>query len=96
VLALGIWVDCAHAATALALAALDPSRARAGLTDAAVAALWAGAGCRDLAAGTVALPRHQRHRDDLARRILGYAPGGSALLNLADTEHRRTAEGHRG
>jgi hypothetical protein len=89
VLALGIWADCAHAATALTFAALDPSRARAALTDAAIAAVWAGAGCRDLATGAVAPPRHERRRDDLARRVLGYAPGGSALLHLADTATRR-------
>lgn len=37
VLAMGVWVDLAHAASALALAAVDRRRASAGLTDAAVA-----------------------------------------------------------
>lgn len=85
VLALGVWVDGAHAATAAALAAADPSRARAALTDAAVAGIWAGAGDRDLRSGVAAAPSHQRRRDDLARLVLGLVPGGGALLRRADS-----------
>ena len=48
VLAMGVWVDAVHAISALALAVLDRPRARAGMTDTAVASLWAGAGYRDL------------------------------------------------
>lgn len=47
-LALGVWVDAAHAGTAVALAAVDRDRVRPALTDAAVAGLWATAGYRDL------------------------------------------------
>ena len=46
---MGVWVDAVHSLTALGLAAVDRSRVRAGLTDTAVAALWAVAGYRDLA-----------------------------------------------
>src|SRR5581483_5459706 len=49
VLAMGVWVDAVHALTALGLSAVDRARARGGLTDAAVAGVWAAAGYRDLA-----------------------------------------------
>ena len=49
-LMLGVGVDAIHAATAVGLAAADPHRARAALADALVAAGWAAAGARDLAA----------------------------------------------
>lgn len=45
-LTVGVWVDGAHAATALALALVDPLRARAAVTDAAVAFTWAALGRR--------------------------------------------------
>ena len=91
VLAMGVWVDCVHAATALALAATDRSRTRAGLTDVGVAAVWAALGYRDLGPSANAPSRHDRRRDRLARRVLHAAPGGSALLHRADAV-RRLAE----
>lgn len=48
VLALGVGVDSVHALTACALAVSDRRRARAGCTDAAIAAGWAAMGWRDL------------------------------------------------
>jgi hypothetical protein len=51
VLAMGVWVDAVHAATALGWAVVDRTRARAGITDTAVAAIWTGAGYRDLKGG---------------------------------------------
>jgi hypothetical protein len=90
VLAMGVWVDCAHATTALALAAVDRSRARGGLTDAGVAAVWAAAGYHDLNTGAVPSPRHDRRRDAMARWVLGMVPGGSILMRRSD-RHRRSA-----
>ena len=86
VLAMGIWVDGAHAVTGLTLAALDRSRARAALTDTAVAALWAGVGLRDLNQGVATPPQHDRRRDALARLVLRLVPGGDALLGHADRD----------
>lgn len=48
VLAVGVWVDCVHAATAVTAAALDRERWRPLLVDAGVAAAWAALGRRDL------------------------------------------------
>jgi len=87
VLAMGVWVDVAHASTAVALAVVDRTRARAGLADAAVAGLWAGVGWRDL---RTAPPAHDRRRDALARRVLSMAPGGSRLARIADHDRQRT------
>jgi hypothetical protein len=56
VLAMGVWVDAVHSSTAFALALIDRSRARAGLTDAAVVGIWAGDGYRDSPGGR----RHPR------------------------------------
>ena len=95
VLAMGVWVDLAHAGTALGLAGADRSRARAGLTDAGIAATFAGLGYRDLttshttpAATSPATfhrtpPGHDRRRDILARVVLRIVPGGSFLLRAA-------------
>lgn len=83
VLAMGVWVDCAHAASAVGLAVVDHSRVRGGLTDALVAAAWAGFGYRDLTAAPVTAPSHDRVRDELARVVLEIAPGGSPLKSLA-------------
>lgn len=80
VLAMGAWVDAAHSATALALAALDRPRARAGLTDAAVAAFFGAAGFRDVPRIEPAPPGHDRRRDVLARVVLAHVPGGHLLL----------------
>ncbi len=90
VLAMGVWVDVAHASTAVTLAVVDRTRARAGLTDAAVAGLWAGAGYRDLSTAGATPPAHDRRRDALARRVLGLVPGGSALARIADHDRQRT------
>jgi hypothetical protein len=86
VLAMGVWVDTVHAMTALGLAAADHTRARAGLTDTAIAGLWAAAGYRDLARRQATAPAHQRRRDKLARTVLGLVPGGDILLRQADTD----------
>lgn len=90
VLAMGVWVDAAHATSALALAAVDRARARGGLTDAGVAGVWAAAGYHDLNSGAVPSPRHDRRRDTMARWVLGIVPGGSMLMRRSD-DHRRTA-----
>jgi hypothetical protein len=83
VLAMGVWVDGAHSATALALAVLDPDRAVAGVADAAVAAGWSRLGLRDLRRAVATPPAHDRVRDALARAVLGVVPGGARLLGLA-------------
>jgi hypothetical protein len=83
VLALGVWVDTVHAGTALTLAAADRTRARAGVTDAAVAAGWAAAGFRDLARGRVPGQASERLRDRLAGSVLDRLPAGRALLSRA-------------
>ncbi|MBX7450370.1 hypothetical protein GR927_20480 [Mycolicibacterium sp. 3033] len=82
VLAMGVWVDGVHAATALILALVDRRRARLGVTDAAVAAAWGGAGWRDL--GRRAPVRDHGLRDRLAETVLRRVPGGPALLHRAD------------
>ncbi len=84
VLAMGVWVDVAHAATAFGLALADRSRARAGITDGVVALAWAGIGYRDLARGGRATPpAHDRRRDQMARVVLGLVPGGGPLLRMS-------------
>ncbi|MEO6957922.1 MAG: hypothetical protein ABI137_14350 [Antricoccus sp.] len=89
VLAMGVWVDTVHALSAVALAVVDRSRARAGLTDTAVAGVWAVAGYRDLRNAKATPPAHDRRRDALARRVLAIVPGGAHLRQLAsDARHR--------
>lgn len=83
VLAVGVWVDGAHAATAFGLAVADRSRARAGITDGLVALAWAGLGYRDLQRGETPPPTHDRRRDRLAQWFLSRAPGGGPLLRIA-------------
>lgn len=82
VLAAGVWVDSAHAATALGLAVADRRRARGGLIDAAVAASWAALGRRYLREGRVRTEALGR-RDRLARAVLGALPGGAGLMARA-------------
>lgn len=90
VLAMGVWVDAVHAGSAVALAVLDRSRARAGFTDAAIAAGWAAAGYRDLRNAIATPPTHQRRRDRLARWVLQIVPGGAQLGQIAaNTRPRR-------
>lgn len=83
ILAMGVWVDLAHASTAFGLAAADRSRARGGITDGVVALAWAAFGYRDLIRGTTAAPAHDRRRDQLARIVLGLVPGGGPLARIA-------------
>ena len=80
VLAMGVWVDSIHALSAVGLALADRSRARAGLTDAAVAAAWAALGYRDLNGARATPPKHDWRRNQLARAVLRFAPGGNFLL----------------
>jgi len=83
IIAVGIWVDSVHALSAVGLALADRSRARAGLTDAAVAAAWAALGYRDLNEARATPPRHDQRRNQLAREVLRFAPGGKFLLRRA-------------
>jgi hypothetical protein len=85
VLAMGIWVDSAHAATALGLAATDRHRARAGLIDTAIAIAWALAGYRALHTTRATPPAHDRRRGALARTVLHLLPAGSLLIRAART-----------
>ncbi|GAB1816521.1 hypothetical protein [Mycobacterium sp. MUNTM1] len=82
VLAAGVWVDSVHSATALGLAVVDRHRARGGVTDAVVAASWAGLGWRHLRAGK-ARTDGVRGRDRLARTVVGALPGGRGLMGRA-------------
>ncbi|WP_156690503.1 hypothetical protein [Mycobacterium sp. Marseille-P9652] len=82
VLAAGVWVDSVHAMTAFALAAADRRRARGGITDGAVAALWAGLAVRHLRTGNVRTGA-VRGRDRLARAVMNVVPGGRRVLALA-------------
>jgi len=88
VLAVGVWVDAAHSATALGLAVAAPDRAVAGVADAVVAAGWSWLGLRDLRRAVATPPAHDRRRDALARGVLRAAPGGGRLLRLADRARR--------
>ncbi len=90
VLAMGVWVDAVHALTALGLAAVDRDRARAGLTDSAIAGVWAGAGYRDLVRAPATLPSHQGLRNKLAQIVLGVVPGGRFLLRQVRTDRSRS------
>lgn len=91
ILAMGVWVDVAHASTAFGLAAIDRSRARGGITDGVVALAWAGFGYRDLIRGTASTPVHDRRRDQLARFVLGLVPGGAALARIARSRRQETS-----
>lgn len=84
ILAGGVWVDGVHSLTAAALAVVDRDRVRAGVTDAAIAALWAAFGWHDLRSGNVPPRAHARLRDRLARNVFGTLPGGRALMSRAE------------
>lgn len=88
-LAMGVWVDAVHALSALALAAVSPSRTAAGLADAVAATGWAVAGYHDLVTPRSVVPGHTRRRDALARRVLGLVPGGAPLARRAARERHR-------
>lgn len=92
VLAMGVWVDSVHALSAVALAVADRSRARAGLADATIAAVWAAFGYRDLNKAVATPPQHDQRRNQLARSILRLAPGGKFLLRQARAarQHRKS------
>ena len=95
VLAMGTWVDSVHALTAFGLAVVDRGRARAGATDAIIAAVWAGAGYRDLHGARGTSPRHQRIRDQLAVMVLSHVPAGPPLLRTARRDRRGAASDSR-
>lgn len=90
VLAMGAWVDAVHSLTAAGLAVSDPRRARAGLTDTGVAAVWAGFGLHDLRHARATPPEHQRRRDRMADAVLAVAPGGRRLLADVERDRRRS------
>lgn len=93
VLAIGVWVDTAHALSAAGLALADRSRDRAGLTDTAVAAAWAVLGYRDLRRAAASPLRHDRRRDRLARTALRFAPGGGLLLRQVRADRHPARDG---
>lgn len=88
VLAAGVWVDTVHSVTALGLAVADRRRARGAVTDAAVAASWAGLGWRHLRDGK-ARTDGVRGRDRLARAVVGALPGGARLMARAQAVRAR-------
>lgn len=67
VLRVGAWVDGAHGATSLLLAAVDPRRARVALVDTAVAAAWCLASLHDARRAA----RLRRYRDTRRERLAG-------------------------
>lgn len=83
VLAMGVWVDLVHAASALGLAGVDRERVSAGLVDAVVATAWAGLGWRDVGIRPESAHDHDRRRDAMARWVLGHVVGGAPLLRRA-------------
>ncbi|CAM3068005.1 hypothetical protein BST27_22585 [Mycobacterium intermedium] len=89
VIAMGTWVDTVHSLTAVGLAVVDRHRARAGLTDAAVAALWALLGTHDLATGTSFGQNGQRGRDHLVELVLPRLPGGQHVWVRAERVRRQ-------
>lgn len=84
ILAAGVWVDAVHALTAFGLALADRRRARIGVADGLVAALWAGLGLHNLHTGQTPPPAHAHLRDQLARIVIGALPFGSRLMAVAD------------
>jgi hypothetical protein len=82
VLALGVWVDVAHASTSLGLAVADRRYTKPAAADATIAAGWALAGLHDLS-NHRQQPGEQR-RTRLALTVLRVLPGGGHLLAKAD------------
>jgi hypothetical protein len=82
VLALGVWVDFAHAATSLGLAVTDRRYTKPAAVDATIATGWALAGLHDLANHRQQTGEQRRTR--LARTVLRLLPGGGRLLAKAD------------
>jgi hypothetical protein len=89
ILAGGVWVDSVHSLTAVGLAGVDRRRARAGVTDAVIAALWAVFGWHDLRTGNPPPPSHARGRDRLARTVFGALPGAGPLMAQARRARER-------
>ncbi len=75
-LLLGALADLAHAASAVGLAAVDPSRRRAGLTETAIAAGFALAGGLGMRAAAPGAPAQRLRRNVVARQVAGLLPGG--------------------
>ncbi len=80
VLAMGVWVDGAHAASAIGLAVIDHDRASAALVDTVAATGWSASGWHDLRNAAATPPGHDRRRDAMARAVLSRVPGGRRLL----------------
>jgi hypothetical protein len=81
VLALGVWVDVAHAATSVGLAVTDRRYTRPAAVDAAIATGWALSGLQTLNGHP---PQSgEPRRSQLARTVLGVLPGGARLLARA-------------
>jgi hypothetical protein len=81
VLALGIWVDVAHAVSGIGLSLVRHRYARPALTDAVIAAGWASVGFHDLKNGRRS--DDEERRTELARDVLSIVPGGRYLLSQA-------------
>lgn len=89
VLAAGVWVDTVHSLTAFGLAVVDRRRARGGVIDGVIAAVWGGVGLHHLRTGQ-ARTQDVRGRDRLARAVVGALPGGRGLMAQArDVRARR-------
>jgi hypothetical protein len=82
VLALGVWVDVAHAATSVGLAVTDRRYTKPAAVDAAIAAGWALTGLHDL--NNHRTQTGEQRRSHLARTVLGALPGGARLLAKAE------------
>jgi hypothetical protein len=82
VLALGIWVDAAHAMTSFGLAITDRRYTRPAAVDATIATGWALAGLHNL--NSHGPQTGEQCRSQLARSVLRVLPGGRHLLAQAD------------